>query len=185
MALTENKFLNDQEYEAFTKTLEKFSDPTKTSKTNYRDYLLLTLASLTSGRGTEVLSVTPKDLGNISVTVPGAKGSNDRTIPLPASFFRELKEYCKDMNPTKPIFPISTRHFRRIWSQYRPSSEKGSHALRHTGAIKLYLNCENIKAVQQYLGQKHIKNTMIYLEYFEGSRKLRGRMKGMWQQKTA
>lgn len=185
MSLTEGKFLTDEEFKTLQDLLAKFKDPAKSSKTSYRDALLLSLAIKTSGRGVEVLKVTPSDLGQGTVTVPGAKGSNSRTIPLPTDFFRELKDYCEGMNPKAPIFPISTRHFRRIWSQYRPNPKKGSHSMRHTGALKLFLNCQNLKAVQQYLGQKEIKNTMIYLDYSEGTHKLRSRMKGMWTKKLA
>ena len=181
--LTEAKFLNDEERNTLLDLLEQTNSDTKT-KTEYRDSLLLRLTLRSSARSCEILRLRPKDLGKDTITLWGAKGSNSRTVPIPADLMRELKEYCKDLSPNDRIFPISTRHFRRIWDQYRPNPSKGSHSMRHTGAIKLYVNCRDLKAVQYMLGQKEIKNTMVYLDFVEGAGKLRSQMKGMWNRKT-
>lgn len=181
--LTEAKFLNDEELKALFSLLEQTKTNPKT-KTEYRDSLLLRLALRLSGRSCEILKLRSKDLGKDTVTLWGAKGSNSRTLPLPADLIRDLKEYCKDLTPEARIFPISTRHFRRIWDLYRPNASKGAHSLRHTGALKLYSNCRDLKAVQYMLGQKEIKNTMVYLDFVEGAQKLRSQMKGMWSKKA-
>lgn len=183
MGLTDGKFLNDDELNSLNPLLEQCKTNPKT-KTEYRDSLLLRLTLRTSGRSCEILKLRPKDLGKDTVTLWGAKGSNSRTLPLPIDLIRELKEYCKDLLPEERIFPISTRHFRRIWDQYRPNAAKGAHSLRHTGALKLFTNCRDLKAVQYMLGQKEIKNTMVYLDFVEGAQKLRSQMKGMWSKKA-
>lgn len=181
--LTEAKFLNDEELKTLFCLLERSKVNPKT-KTEYRDSLLLRLALRLSGRSCEILRLRPMDLGKDTVTLWGAKGSNSRTLPLPIDLIRELKEYCKDLNPEARIFPISTRHFRRIWDHYRPNTSKGAHSMRHTGALKLYSNCRDLKAVQYMLGQKEIKNTMVYLDFVEGAQKLRSQMKGMWNKRA-
>ncbi len=181
--LTEAKFLNDEELKALFSLL-KLSKTNPKTKTEYRDSLLLRLALRLSGRSCEILKLRPKDLGKDTVTLWGAKRSNSRTLPLPIDLIRELKEYCKDLAPEARIFPITTRHFRRIWDQYRPNASKGAHSMRHTGALKLYSNCRDLKAVQYMLGQKEIKNTMVYLDFIEGAQKLRSQMKGMWNKKA-
>ncbi|MGE3680112.1 MAG: tyrosine-type recombinase/integrase [Bdellovibrionales bacterium] len=181
--LTEAKFLNDEELKTLFVLLERHKTNPKTD-TEYRDSLLLRLALRLSGRSCEILKLRPKDLGKDTVTLWGAKGSNSRTLPLPIDLVRELKEYCKDLTTEARIFPISTRHFRRIWDQYRPNASKGAHSMRHTGALKLYSNCRDLKAVQYMLGQKEIKNTMVYLDFVEGAQKLRSQMKGMWNKKA-
>lgn len=183
MGMTEAKFLNEDELRALLVLLEQAKSQPKT-KTEYRDSLLLRVTLRTSGRGIEVLRLRPMDLGKDTVTLWGAKGSNSRTLPLPLELIRELKEYCKDLAPDARIFPISTRHFRRIWDWYRPNAAKGAHSMRHTGALKLYSNCRDLKAVQYMLGQKEIKSTMVYLDFVEGAQKLRSQMKGMWAKKV-
>lgn len=183
MALTAAKFLDEDELRALLVLLEQTKSQPKT-KTEYRDSLVLRLTLRTSGRSCEILRLRPIDLGKDTITLWGAKGSNSRTLPLPIDLIRELKEYCKDLIPDARIFPISTRHFRRIWDQYRPNASKGAHSMRHTGALKLYSNCRDLKAVQYLLGQKEIKNTMVYLDFFEGAQKLRSQMKGMWSKKA-
>ena len=180
-ALTESKFLNDDEIKALLVLLEQSKAKTKTE---YRDSLLLRLTLRSSARSCETLRLRPKDLGKDTITLWGAKGSNSRTIPISVDLMRELREYCKDLSPDDRIFPITTRHFRRIWDQYRPNPSKGSHSMRHTGALKLYTNCRDLKAVQYMLGQKEIKNTMVYLDFVEGTSKLRSQMKGMWNRKS-
>ena len=181
--LTEAKFLNDEELKSLLALLEQSKTKPKT-KTEYRDSLLLRLALRLSGRSCEILRLRPKDLGKDTVTLWGAKGSNSRTLPIPIELARELKEYSKSFSSENRIFPITTRHFRRIWDQYRPNASKGAHSLRHTGALKLYSNCRDLKAVQYMLGQKEIKNTMVYLDFVEGTQKLRSQMKGMWNRKA-
>ncbi len=183
MGLTEGKFLNEDELALLLPLLERCKTNPKT-KTEYRDSLLLRLTLRTSPRSIEILRLRPKDLGKDTITLQGAKGSNNRTIPIPIDLMRELKEYCKGVAVADRIFPISTRHFRRIWDQYRPNPSKGSHAIRHSGALKLYMNCRDLKAVQYMLGQKEIKNTMVYLDFVEGAQKLRSQMKGMWSKKA-
>lgn len=181
--LTEAKFLTDDELTALLILLEQNKGNTKT-KTEYRDSLLLRLTLRSSARSCEILRLRSKDLGKGMITLWGAKGSNSRSIPLPVELMRELKEYVKNLNPDDRIFPISTRHFRRIWDHYRPNPSKGTHSMRHTGALKLYVNCRDLKAVQYLLGQKEIKNTMVYLDFVEGTQKLRSQMKGMWSRKS-
>lgn len=183
MSLTEAKFLNDDELASLLALLEQVKTQAKT-KTEYRDYLLLRLTLRVSARSCEVLRLRPRDLGKDTVTLWGAKGSNSRTLPIPIELMRELKDYCKHLAPDDRIFPITTRHFRRIWDKYRPNSSKGTHSMRHTGALKLYTNCRDLKAVQCMLGQKEIKNTMVYLDFVEGTQKLRSQMKGMWNRKS-
>ncbi len=181
--INEAKFLTDEELTFLFKLLEHSKGSPKT-KTERRDSLLLRLTLKVSARSCEVLKLRPRDLGKDAVTLWGAKGSNNRTIPLSIDLMREIKEYIKDMSPDDRIFPITTRHFRRIWDQYRPNPSKGSHSMRHTGALKLYINCRDLKTVQYMLGQKEIKNTMVYLDFVEGVSKLRSQMKGMWNKKA-
>ena len=176
--ITESKFLTDSERERLLATLEK--DPS-------RDSLLLQLVLYTGGRGCEVISLSREAFnfnGQVSVTLKGAKGSNDRTIPLPARLGRLLAEYMKTCGEGKP-FQITTRRLRQIWDFYRPNPTKGIHCLRHTSALLLYINCRDIMLVKAYLGHRNIQNTLVYLEFVMGARELRNKMHGMWSVKIS
>lgn len=174
--LTADKFLTDDERKQLVCSLEKHRGE--------RDSLLIRLALYTGGRSCEVLALRPCDFGKRCVTIRAAKGSNNRTIYFEDKrFFKELLQYIvtRGVGPHDRIFPISTRHFRRIWDYWRPNPNKGTHALRHTAATMLYINTKDIHLVKTFTGHKQINNTMMYLEYVEGQRSMQRSMRGMWR----
>ena len=181
--LTEAKFLTEDELRPTQVLLNNQRNRASVTKTEYRDSILLRLILSTLARGVEILKLTPASLGSGAVTIKAAKGSNDRTVPLPKPFMRELKDYCKDIPRDQRIFPITTRQLRRIWDKYRTNDQKGAHAIRHTGALKFYTKNRDIKALQYLLGHKRLKSTEIYLDYVENAQRIKSCMKGMWSQK--
>lgn len=170
--LTENKFLTDQELDQLLATCEKHQG---------RDSIILRFTLFTGARGCEVRKVRKLDLAKCAVAIHGAKGSNNRVVPLPAKFFKELSDYARDMGDDDLLFPVAERTLRWIWEQYRPNRKKGIHCLRHSFGVRLYLNCEDIHAVKTALGHKNIQNTMVYLDFIEGQRKLKRATNGMWK----
>lgn len=177
--ITEKKILTDIEVDNLIAYLER--------NPKDRDSILIRLTLFTGSRQCEVLAVRPLDLGEQTVTIYGVKGSHDRTIPIANPLWKDLLDYIENnfIGKSDRIFPISTRHYRRIWDMYRPasSSEKGLHSLRHTFGVKLYNNCKDIKTVQKALGHSQINNTNIYLEYVETTSTLRGKMNNMFKKK--
>lgn len=175
--ITEAKFLTDDERERLLSTLRKYPLD--------RDSLALQLIYYTGARGCEVLALRGKDFAwDIgAVTIRGAKGSNDRTVPLPREVLVRLREYSGSLSPEERLFPYSTRYLRYVWDRFRPCT-KGVHSLRHTGGILLYLNCRDINVVRAFLGHKNINNTMVYLDFVMGAGQLKKAMKGMWGQKV-
>ena len=186
--ITEAKFLTDDERARLGVTLARY--PTA------RDTLLIQLILFTGSRSCEVVGGVSPDGTEVgvrfrdftwkesAVTIRGAKGSNNRTVPLPAEFCRRLMGFIeleRRRNPDELVFSISTRQLRHIWDQYRPC-QKGIHCLRHTAGVLLYLNCRDINIVRAFLGHRNINNTMVYLDFVEGVRRLRQAAKGMWNQ---
>lgn len=169
------KFLTDKEVEAQLDLLN--------AHRGERDSIMIRVALYTGGRGCEVLAVTKADLREGAVFLYGAKGSNDRLVPVPMDFFRELLELATHLQAEDRLFPISTRHFRRIWDTWRVAPDKGAHCLRHTLGVRHYANCTDIHATKTVLGHKNIANTMKYLDFVEGQRKLRSTMKGVFNMK--
>lgn len=173
-SLTQNDFLSDQELKTLMSSIR--------SSLTSRDGLLLGLILLTGSRGQEALNVTPSNLESATVTIKGLKGSNTRTLPLPKWYWQKLLEYVNKNNIQKDqrIFPITTRRLRAIWDFWRVNPNKGVHCLRHTFAVKLYLNCHDIHAVKTALGHVAISNTIKYLEYVENVKTLKQKTAGMW-----
>lgn len=166
------KHLNDAELSSL---LSKLTD-------NSRDSLLIKLVIYTGARSVEALRVTPEDVRDGCVYIKGAKGSANRLVPLPIDYYQTLVAYIRDgeMLQNDRVFPITTRRFRAIWSKYTPNETKGLHSLRHTMGIRHYTKCTDIHATKTLLGHKNIQNTMVYLEYVEGEKKLRETMKGLF-----
>lgn len=157
--LNKNKYLIDPEVQKLEEILHHFLIG------NQRDCLILLLALKTGARASELLSLQKSDLNDHEETIfiKGIKGSNDREIPLPSSFYRELTKYTASLS-TQKIFPISYSRLQQIWLHYRPTPKK-FHALRHTFAIRVYKKTKDIRLVQVALGHRNIMNTMIYADY--------------------
>ena len=173
-ALTQNKFLTDHEIERLKVSCEKHKGE--------RDSILIRLSFYTGARPAEVLQVRPCDLSNNQVTIFGKKNSDDRTVPVPATYYKELLYYVTEQHiqDKEKIFPITTRRFAHIWDNWKPSKDKSLKSLRHTFGVKLYHNCRDIMKVKYMLGHKNIKNTLVYLTYVESIMGLKLAIRGMW-----
>ncbi len=173
-ALTQNKFLSDDEITRFKTLCEKHKGT--------RDSILLRLSFYTGARPAEVLEIRPCDISKNQVTIFGKKNSNDRTVPIPNTFYKELLHYVTESHTKSEhkIFTISTRRFQTIWDTWKPSKEKSLKSLRHTFGVKLYHNCRDIMKVKYMLGHVSISNTLVYLNYVENMVGLKTAIKGMW-----
>jgi integrase len=183
IVLTENKFLTDNETEHLLALLKRSKGE--------RDSIMLRIALYTGARGCELLKLTAKDFskeGNVSIR--GAKGSNDRTVPLNVEdylFSKEVAKYIEEnqLKADDRLFPISTRRLRYIWDFWRSNPNKGIHAIRHTTGLLMYLNSSDINKVKSLLGHRQINNSQIYAEFTHGPRTLKKSMKGMFKKKIS
>lgn len=175
MTLTRQKFLSDDELEATFKLLDRHKGT--------RDSILIRLALFSGARSCEILQVKPRDLDSNTVTIFGAKGSNDRTVPLPPDFFTELQAFvqAESVKAGDLIFPITTRHFRRIWSAWRPARNPKLHGLRHTLGVNFYRDTRDIHATKTLLGHRACSSTFVYLDYIEGAESLAEKMQGVFK----
>lgn len=157
-SLNHSKFLSPDELSHFEHILQKFRF------TNLRDVTLLRTALETGARAQELLNINPEDLDvrRRRVFIRGLKKSNDRYVPLHKDLFDDI--YHMTEGGSRPPFRISYQHFRRIWFNYRPVKKK-LHSLRHTHAITLYRQTQDLLLVKSRLGHRSIGNTMIYLDF--------------------
>ena len=158
------KYLSDDEHIRLTRVLETFE---------CRDTLLIELALNTGARASELLSIKQSELNDKDQTVMirGAKGSNDREIPLRPDLYERVRLYCTN-NPGQNVFDIKYRRLDQIWQFYRPNNKK-FHSLRHTFAINLYKKSRDLKLVQVALGHRAISSTMVYADYVFKTEELR------------
>lgn len=166
-SLNKNKYLLPPEVERLRKITGDYihQDP--------RNCHLLELALRTGGRAQEILNIQKVDLNayDQSILIRGIKGSNDREIPLHASFFQGLMRFAETVPHTR-LFPITYDRLYQIWEFYRPVPKK-FHSLRHTFAIELYQKTKDLRLVQVALGHRNITNTMIYADYVYSQHELR------------
>ena len=169
--LTSEKFLTDNELNQLFKLLSRYR--------GQRDRILILLTLFSGGRSAEVLNIKKSDVTESSVTLYGLKGSHDRTIQLPEDFASELRGFISSLGNDDKLFQITTRHFRRIWNQYRPC-KKGIHSLRHSFCVKLYMASRNIRLVQSAAGHKSLANTEIYLNFVQSKEEMKKAIGSMW-----
>lgn len=174
--LTDSKFLTDDELAHLLALCNRHQGE--------RDSILIRLCLFSGARGAEVIQVRKRDIGKGCVTVTGAKGSNNRTVPLPPAFFVELEAYSASLKPDDRLFPIAARTWRHIFGQWRPNPKKGGHALRHTFGVRLYSQSRDIHLLKTALGHVSIRNSEIYLSFVEGREKLAKATAGMWEAKV-
>lgn len=97
------------------------------------------------------------------VIVPAefAKSRRDRIVPISEG----LKEHYI-IATTNPLKPDSITHaFRRIADNAEISPDKTLHSLRHTYALRMLVQTNNIVFVKELLGHSDIETTMIYTKF--------------------
>jgi integrase/recombinase XerC len=163
-AMSSNKHLSESEVQALNLHL---------ASTPGRDALMLKLLLATGARASEMLALTIDSLNaeDQTVLLIGLKGSNDREIPLSLELFTELQSYAKSIEGFT-LFPIRLRRLEQIWEANRPIKKK-LHSLRHTFAIELYKRTKDLQLVQQALGHRGLRNTMIYATYCYSKHEMR------------
>lgn len=173
--LNPNKFLSDDE-------LKRFLDKRKEAK-NTRNGIIMGILLYTGARQCELAAIKKEHIYNGGVFIFGRKNSNNGLAILPASFYKELLAYVKEMPDGKSLFPFNTSTLRRIWYKFTPNHKKGLHSLRHTYGVRYYNNSKDIHGTKNGLRHKDIKNTMKYLDYVEGVKTQKKNVKGMWSKK--
>lgn len=134
----------------------------------YNQYIMYFLCLYyTGGRSKEVLGITPKDLKfgrNPNIFLRGAKGSNDRSIPIPIELGDKLKSMCDALGADDKLFSFSYGHARDRF-KYIFNFGLGLHCFRHTFGVNMYRKSKDIFLVQSLLGHKNINNTTVYVNY--------------------
>lgn len=118
------------------------------------------------------LKVADIDCDRMQVLVRQGKGKKDRYAILPESILEDLKAYYREYKPGEYLFEgqkggqYSIRSVQQVFKNAMLKAginkKVGVHSLRHTYATHLIEQGTDIRFVQDLLGHKNIKTTMIY-----------------------
>ncbi|HED37471.1 MAG TPA: integrase [Ignavibacteria bacterium] len=127
------------------------------------------------------LKVEQVDGKRMLIHIQKAKGGKDRYVPLPESTLKLLRTYYKThRNPllvfpapgrgeanestsTKPLPDTSIQTvFKKSLREVGINKDASVHTLRHSYATHLLEDGTDIRIIQEYLGHKSIRTTMVY-----------------------
>ncbi len=134
------------------------------------------LVALYSGgiRVGELINLKIKDIDStrMVISIVQGKGAKDRLIPLSQRFLLLLRKYYKEYQPSGYLFEglhgnqYSTTSVNQIVKKAAKKAgitkNVSAHALRHCYATHLLENGTDIRVIQELLGHRSIKTTMIY-----------------------
>ncbi|MGH2666654.1 tyrosine-type recombinase/integrase [Flavobacterium sp.] len=136
-----------------------------------------TMLKLCYGMGlrlSEILNLKISDIDSQSmrVHIECGKGKKDRFVNLPQSILEQLRSYYLKYKPKKYLFEgqyggqYSGRSIQQVFKnsleKARIIKKVGIHSLRHSYATHLLENGTDIRFIQELLGHKDIKTTLIY-----------------------
>lgn len=188
LEVEELKEFEEPLYERAKKALEK-ENMTVPDKIAFRDFVVVNLVYAGALRISEACNLELKDLDLIHkrVYVFNGKGG-DRLVPLPEATIELIEKWLK-IRPqwkgnsylftnikgtTRPgkVRPLSTKYYNQLFEKLanetgiklRDGSLPHPHTLRHSRAMELYDNTDNLQLIQTLLGHKNISTTQIYAQ---------------------
>lgn len=141
---------------------------------NPKHRLLLKLCYGMGLRVSEIVKLKIMDIDSkrMQVLVYQSKGKKDRYVNLPESILAELRAYYLEYQPKEFLFEghygaqYSVRSvqavFKNAMKKAKINKKVGVHSLRHSYATHLIEQGTDIRFVQELLGHKDIKTTMMY-----------------------
>jgi len=138
-----------------------------------------TMLKLCYGMGLRVseiinIKITDIDSQNMQVFIEKGKGKKDRYVNLPHSILEQLRTFYKEYRPKKYLFEgqnggqysmrSAQQVFKNALQKAGINKEVGIHSLRHSYATHLLEQGTDIRFIQELLGHKDLKTTLIYTE---------------------
>lgn len=162
---------------------------TTTDKIAIRDFAVINLVYACALRISEAcnLMLNYLDLDKKEMTVIDGKGG-DRIVPIPDATIKIIKEWLK-VRPnwkgnnyvftnvkgsTRPgkVRPLNPKYYNQLFEKLaeisgvtmKDGKKPHPHTLRHSRAMEIYDNIENIEILKKLLGHKNISTTQIYAQ---------------------
>lgn len=162
--------------------------PDQTTKTGFRDFILLKLMYETAGRVSEIISLTPScfNFKKKSILLTG-KGNKQRPVPMFAETPSIIKDYITYLRLDRPNFTntpifhnprkekISRQLAHTTIKKYIKIAKKkyselfkikvSCHVLRHSKATHLLNAGISLTKIMYFLGHKDISTTQMYARH--------------------
>ncbi len=142
--------------------------------TNLKHNTMLKLCYGLGLRVSEIINLKVSDIDskNMQVFIERAKGKKDRYANLPETILEQLRTYFIEYKPKTYLFEgqyggqYSTRSAQQVFKialeRSKINKNLGIHSLRHSFATHLLEQGTDIRFIQELLGHKDIKTTLLY-----------------------
>ncbi|MCI6189896.1 MAG: tyrosine-type recombinase/integrase [Clostridium sp.] len=154
-----------------------------------RDFAVINLVYACALRISEACKLTLNylDLEKKEIYVVDSKG-DDRVVPIPEPTIKIIKEWLK-IRPnwknnnyvftnikgsTRPgkVRPLNQKYYNQLFNKLaemtgvkmKDGSNPHPHTLRHSRAMEIYDNIDNLEILKKLLGHKNIATTQIYAQ---------------------
>ena len=148
---------------------------------NPKHKIMLMMVYASGLRRNELLNLKIEDIdtndGKFRIRINRSKGNRDRYTILSKTLLPQLREYYQNYQPQvylfngskkgKPITASGLRHALKMSVKKAGIKEINLHILRHCFASHALEDGMNIRTLQEILGHKSLKTTMIYLHVSE------------------
>ena len=136
-----------------------------------------TMLKLSYGMGLRVseivnIKITNVDSRSMQVFIERSKGKKDRYANLPETILEQLRAYYQEYKPKEYLFEgqyggqYSIRSAQMVFKNALEKSginkKVGIHSLRHSFATHLLDKGTDVRLIQELLGHKDIKTTLLY-----------------------
>ncbi len=121
------------------------------------------------------------DSTQMTVTIRQGKGNRDRVVMLSEKLLLLLRDYFVEYKPKEYLFEgqsggkYSERSVQQVLKQTlakaKINKEGSVHTLRHSYATHLIEQGTDIRFVQELLGHKNIKTTLIYTHLTDATKR--------------
>jgi len=195
------KYFNRDQVRLIRRTVKDRAilDRQKGKVTGIREWMVVDLLTSTGVRVAEAANIRCGDskLGysESEIFIREGKGSRSRTIQIPESLEKHLKQFLKWKRDRKEptdrddhLFigqrgPWSSQAIQQVVKKYLRflglyESGKSAHSLRHSYAVEFYRKEKDLRALQKQLGHASIQTTQIYADVTKAD--IQDQIRGLW-----
>jgi site-specific recombinase XerD len=195
------KYFNQQQIKLLRRAVrdQAVLDIDRNQVTAVREWMAIDLITCTGLRVAEAANVRCGDIragyGESALFVRDGKGSKSRTVQVPDSLKKHLKQFvawkASRNEPTGQddyLFigqrgPWTAQAVQQLTKKYLKAlglyeNEKSVHALRHSYAVEFYRQERDLRALQKQLGHSSVQTTQIYADVM--AEDIQAQIKGLW-----
>jgi len=195
------KYYSDQQIKLLRRAVRDRAalDIERSQVTAIREWMAIDLITSSGLRVSEAANIRCGDLkagyGESALFVRDGKGSKSRTVQIPDSLKRHLKQFmvwkASRGEPTGPddfLFmgqrgPWTAQAIQFLVKKYLKAlgiyeNEKAVHALRHSYAVEFYKQQKDLRALQKQLGHSSVETTQIYADVT--AEDIQKQIRGLW-----